>query len=171
MLATSLKTYAAIDSGGLFICKTEDYAPLEDTLCLSRTMLSVLEYPSTLQAMYRQPLFSSTRKRQESQVASHLVSLPSSRRPVYADNVVAIYSRKDTPEHEFTNDVQSILHALHDIEATMPAEYTMQFEPSRLLVAGQPFASAPLISARTSSGLYISVFSVCTPALQIAAKF
>ncbi|KAF9696711.1 hypothetical protein EKO04_005317 [Ascochyta lentis] len=77
-----------------------------------------------------------------------------------------IYSRKDMQEHEFTNEVQNILHALHDIETTMPAEYTMRFEPSRLTIAGKDFAEAPLISARTSAGLYISVFSAVIHAVR-----
>lgn len=65
--------------------------------------------------------------------------------------------------------MQSILRALHDVEANMPTEYTMHFEPSRLTVAGRPFAEASLVSARTSAGLYISVFSVSTTRLSTQA--
>ena len=71
-----------------------------------------------------------------------------------------MYSRKDTSEQEFTSNVQGILRTLHDIEANMPAEYVMHFELTRLTVAGKHFAEAPLVSARTSAGLYTSIFSV-----------
>ncbi|KAH7334191.1 hypothetical protein BKA66DRAFT_517567 [Pyrenochaeta sp. MPI-SDFR-AT-0127] len=70
-----------------------------------------------------------------------------------------IYSQKDDTEIEFVTNVQNILRSLHEIESTMPLEYSMELKSTGLLVAGRTFADAPGTIARTSSGLYTSVYS------------
>ncbi|KAL0936057.1 fungal specific transcription factor domain-containing protein [Colletotrichum truncatum] len=70
-----------------------------------------------------------------------------------------IYSQKGDPENTFINNVQDILHSLYEVEKTMPSEYSMEIKPSGLLVAGRPFVDAPTSTSRTSSSLYISVYS------------
>ncbi|KAH8672931.1 hypothetical protein BGZ61DRAFT_427508 [Ilyonectria robusta] len=69
-----------------------------------------------------------------------------------------IYVQNTDSEASFIRDVESILHSLHDIESTMPAEYSINFSPTGLLVAGRPFAEADTAYARTSSSLYLSVY-------------
>ncbi|KAH6886198.1 hypothetical protein B0T10DRAFT_530450 [Thelonectria olida] len=69
-----------------------------------------------------------------------------------------IYVQNANSEASFIKDIESILHSLHDIESTMPAEYTMDFSPTELRVAGRPFAAADPTLARTSSSLYLNVY-------------
>ncbi|KPM39058.1 hypothetical protein AK830_g7493 [Neonectria ditissima] len=70
----------------------------------------------------------------------------------------AIYVQNTGSEASFIKDIESILHALHEIESTMPAEYSINFSPNGLLVAGRPFAEVDAAFARTSSSLYLSVY-------------
>ncbi|KAL6415395.1 hypothetical protein AUP68_01950 [Ilyonectria robusta] len=82
-----------------------------------------------------------------------------------------IYVQNTDSEASFIRDVESILHSLHDIESTMPAEYSINFSPTGLLVAGRPFAEADTAYARTSSSLYLSVYQyLVTVGNRAAAK-
>lgn len=74
--------------------------------------------------------------------------------------MAAIYSHKDDLEATFINNVQDILHSLYEVEKKMPPEYSMEIKPSGLSVAGRPFMDAPTSTSRTSSSLYMSVYSV-----------
>lgn len=75
--------------------------------------------------------------------------------------VLAIYSSHDSFESSFIDEVQNILNALHDIKATMPAQYQMDMRDSRLRIAGRLFSELDQETARTGSSLYLSVHQVC----------
>ncbi|KAF4982675.1 hypothetical protein FDECE_17463 [Fusarium decemcellulare] len=63
-----------------------------------------------------------------------------------------------TSKASFIKDIENILHSLHEIESTMPAEYRVNFSPTGLIVAGLPFAEADPPYARTSASLYLSIY-------------
>lgn len=63
-------------------------------------------------------------------------------------------------ETSFIKDIEAILHSLHDVESTMPAEYRMNFSPTGLTVAGILFSDADPSYARTSASLYLSIYQV-----------
>ncbi|KAM5359267.1 hypothetical protein ACJZ2D_014615 [Fusarium nematophilum] len=62
-----------------------------------------------------------------------------------------IYVQNTNSEASFIKDIENILHSLHEVESTMPAEYRMNFGPTAILVAGLPFAEADPSYARTSA--------------------
>ncbi|EEU45583.1 uncharacterized protein NECHADRAFT_80631 [Fusarium vanettenii 77-13-4] len=69
-----------------------------------------------------------------------------------------IYVQNTNSETSFIKDIEAILHSLHDVESTMPAEYRMNFSPTGLTVAGILFSDADPSYARTSASLYLSIY-------------
>ncbi|KAJ3544568.1 hypothetical protein NM208_g2983 [Fusarium decemcellulare] len=69
-----------------------------------------------------------------------------------------IYVQNTNSEASFIKDIENILHSLHEIESTMPAEYRINFSSTGLIVAGLPFAEADPPYARTSASLYLSIY-------------
>ncbi|RSM09441.1 hypothetical protein CEP52_004071 [Fusarium oligoseptatum] len=69
-----------------------------------------------------------------------------------------IYVQNTNSEASFIKDIETILHSLHDVESTMPAEYRMNFSPTGLTVAGILFSDADPSYARTSASLYLSIY-------------
>jgi proline utilization trans-activator len=72
----------------------------------------------------------------------------------------AIYSQNSDSEASFISNVQNILYSLHEVESTIPAEHSMGFCKSGLLVAGWPFNDSSPQTSRTSSSLYLSIYQV-----------
>ncbi|KAF9869750.1 fungal specific transcription factor domain-containing protein [Colletotrichum karsti] len=111
--------------------------------------MSIEDYAITTPAPYEVPGFSSATALAVNVKAARITGKITS----------TIYSQKNDPESTFINNVQGILHSLYEVEKTMPLEYSMEIKPSGLLVAGRPFMDAPTTTSRTSSSLYISVYS------------
>lgn len=70
-----------------------------------------------------------------------------------------VYAQKEETETAFVTKVSEVLRSLHEIETGMPAELSIKFGPSGLIIAGLPFDECNPMTARTSSSLYISVYS------------
>lgn len=70
-----------------------------------------------------------------------------------------VYAQKEETEATFITKVSEVLRFLHEIETGMPAELSIKFSSSGLIIAGLPFEQSSPMTARTSSSLYISVYS------------